>query len=222
MRSNLRSSRTGVRTNAVVVLMDPGYLSCHCCHSLGSCQCNRAHIHKTVLFLLKLTIALPKWYSPNWLTPQINWQLPLSGNLVLMCLPCALSCPRSDPQTRVCHETDQGSLTESESPSSEKIQQPRDLISPLSSQSKPQTPEDPEVMNTTSLNCEDDSNASFRDIFSDIVPADHPCELPTSQPPLPSPSYSTLSIRPVYPLAMWASVSQGTFEILHKIDISSN
>ena len=46
-----------------------------------------------------------------------------------MCLPCALSCPRSDPQTRVCHETDQGSLTESESPSSEKIQQPRDLIS---------------------------------------------------------------------------------------------
>jgi len=51
------------------------------------------------------------------------------GNRVLMCLPCALSCPRSDPQTRVCHETDQGSLTESESPSSEKIQQPRDLIS---------------------------------------------------------------------------------------------
>ena len=51
MRSNLRSSRTGVRTNAVVVLMDPGYLSCHCCHSVGSCQCNRAHIHKTVLFL---------------------------------------------------------------------------------------------------------------------------------------------------------------------------
>ena len=65
MRSNLRSSRTGVRTNAVVVLMDPGYLSCHCCHSLGSCQCNRAHIHKTVLFLLKLTIALPKWYFPK-------------------------------------------------------------------------------------------------------------------------------------------------------------
>ena len=141
---------------------------------------------------------------------------------MLMCLPCALSCPRSDPQTRVCHETDQGSLTESESPSSEKIQQPRDLISPLSSQSNPQTPEDPEVMNTTSLNCEDDSNASFRDIFSDIVPADHPCELPTSQPPLPSPSYSTLSIRTVFTLAMWASVSQGTFEILHKIDISSN
>ena len=141
-----------------------------------------------------------------------------------MCLPCALSCPRSDPQTRVCHETDQGSLTESESPSSEKIQQPRDLISPLSSQSNPQTPEDPEVMNTTSLcinNCEDDSNASFRDIFRDIGPADHPCELPPSQPPLPSPSYSTLSIRPVHPLAMWASVSQGAFEI-HKIDISSN
>ena len=141
---------------------------------------------------------------------------------MLMCLPCALSCPRSDPQTRVCHETDQGSLTESESPSSEKIQQPRDLISPLSSQSKPQTPDDPEVMNTTSLNCEDDFNASFRDIFSDIGPVDQHCEMPPSQPPLPSPSYGTLSIRTVYPLAMWASVSQGTFEILHKIDISSN
>ena len=144
---------------------------------------------------------------------------------MLMCLPCALSCPRSDPQTRVCHETDQGSLTESGSPSSEKIQQPRDLISPLSSQSNPQTPDDPEVMNTTRslcINCEDDFNASFRDIFRDIGPADHHCELPPSQPALPSPSYSTLSIRPVYPLAMWASVPQGAFEILHKIDISSN
>ena len=138
-----------------------------------------------------------------------------------MCLPCALSCPRSDPQTRVCHETDQGSLTESESPSSEKIQQPRDLISTKSSQSNPQTPDDPEVMNTTSLNCEDDFNASFRDIFRDIGPADHHCELPPSQPALPSPSYSTLSIRPVHPLAMWASVPQGAVEILHKIDISS-
>jgi len=133
---------------------------------------------------------------------------------MLMCLPCALSCPRSDPQTRVCHETDQGSLTESESPSSEKIQQPRDLISTKSSQSKPQTSNDPGVMNTTSpciINCEDDFNASFRDIFSDIGSVDQHCELPPSQPPLPSPSYSTLSIRPVYPLAMWASVSQGSW-----------
>ena len=74
--------------------------------------------------------------------------------------------------------------------------------------SKPQTPDDPAVMNTESylLRIEDDFNKegdSCSDTFGDN------CNQLACQPTLPPTSIGTLPIWTIHPLTLWTSVSQG-------------